>query len=89
MKLDKLIELAPVLVRRYASQDGYEQALSHMHSLNAPANMKVPIGTPRSPPVLSATAHSDEMVSEVNAANLEKSPHVEADGFDGDRVLTN
>ncbi|KIM79541.1 hypothetical protein PILCRDRAFT_10365 [Piloderma croceum F 1598] len=92
LKLDKLIELAPVLIRRYASQDAYEQALSRTHSLNAPANMKVPIGTPWSPPVLSATAHSDEMASEVNAANiekgnLEKPPHVEADGFDGDRVL--
>lgn len=96
LKLDTLIELASTLISRYASQDAYDQALSYTHSINAPADMQVPAGSPWVPSVSSSTVHVDVSVPTqpsvpANAAKngFETKPHVEADNFDGDRVLAN
>jgi hypothetical protein len=44
--LEKILEISRVLVRRYASQDAYNQALSKAESTAASTLMKVPHGTP-------------------------------------------
>ena len=76
-------------MRCYAFQNAYEQALSRTHSLNAPADMKVPAGTHWSPPVLSSSYRGNELAAKVDPPNREKPSHVEADNFDGDQVLAN
>ena len=88
--LETLLTQADVLVKCYASQDAYEQALSHTESKDAPDHMKVPFGSP-----IIATSSSDmetgSQQSDLPALPIEDVPkvHQEADEFDGDRVLAN
>ncbi|RDB16838.1 hypothetical protein Hypma_002483 [Hypsizygus marmoreus] len=57
-KLEELRDIARVLVKRYASQEAYEQALSAQESEDATETMKVPKGTPWTAPI-QATANSN------------------------------
>lgn len=122
---------ARTLVRRYASQEAYEQALSKRDSLDAPVSMKVPMGSIWNTPsniqssqpaaldileqldsdsddsaevkaaeTVEVTSRADAEASElrsnpgdedveVEGTKGKKATHVEAKGFDGDRVLAN
>jgi len=84
--LETLLTHAEILVNRYASQDAYEQVLSHAESSNALAPMKVPFGSPKTGSPSLGTPESNPP-----ALPTEDVPkvHQEADDFDGDRVLTN
>jgi hypothetical protein len=76
------MQLAPTLVKRYASQHAYEQALTCPDSTNASISHPIP-----------AIASNDEQVLQPPAGTpldeSEKKPHVEAEGFNWDRVLAN
>ncbi|KAF8057175.1 hypothetical protein FPV67DRAFT_1566211 [Lyophyllum atratum] len=122
--LEKLRNIGRILVRRYTSQEAYEQALSSKEWDMATDDMKVPKGTPWTAPVQSKkkarngdptqdvgqelneteVGDQDLGMSESNltdnqnttSAEANKPPddgkttvHVEAKGFDGDRVLAN
>jgi hypothetical protein len=88
--LETILTQADVLVKRYASQVAYEQALSHAESKDAPDHMKVPFGSPITTTSSSDMA-TDSPQSDLPALPIEDVPkvHQEADEFDSDRVLAN
>ncbi|KZP26721.1 hypothetical protein FIBSPDRAFT_909075 [Athelia psychrophila] len=88
-KLDTLLQLAPVLVKCNASQDAYFRALSRKAFDNSPADMKVTEGSPWVAAVHNPAAGPSTTRSTEKNTSTEKKCHVEADGFDGDRVLAN
>jgi Family of unknown function (DUF6589) len=99
--VEALRSIARTLVRRYASQEAHEQALSLTESRNAKSNMAIPFGKPFHPisraPGVTASTSQTETIPE----STEERPdvtvviedtvkvHVEKGGFDGDRVLAN
>ena len=88
--LETILTQADILVKRYASQDAYEQALSHPESKDAPDHMKVPFASPTTNTSSSETA-TDASQSNPPALPAEDVPkvHQEEEKFDGDRVLAN
>jgi hypothetical protein len=98
--VDALRSIARTLVRRYASQEAHEQALSLTESRNAKSNMAIPFGKPFRP-IETQTPGLTTSTSETETAreSTEERPnvviedtvkvHVEKEGFDGDRVLAN
>lgn len=89
--LETILTQANVLVKRYASQDAYEQALSHAESKDAPDHMKVPFGssiTTTSSSEMATDASQSDMLVALPAEDVPK-VHQEADKFDDDRVLAN
>ncbi|KAJ7754309.1 hypothetical protein DFH07DRAFT_705528, partial [Mycena maculata] len=85
--LDTLWENAQTLVRHYASQEAYHQALSRDFSDSVSAQMKVPRGTPWTAPI-HPNSHHDH--AEENPADGEEpTAHVEAPNFSGNRTLAN
>lgn len=89
---------ANILVGRYASQEAYEQSLSAAESRDAPAPMKVKVGTAVAVHNMDSAANANTTTqvnedSEVDPPSLpsESVPkvHQEAENFDGDRVLAN
>ena len=89
-QLEAILIQADILVKRYASQDAYEQALSLAESKDAPDHMKVPFGSPISNTSLPdmATDISQTAPPALPTEDVPKA-HQEADKFDGDRVLGN
>ncbi|KAJ7737519.1 hypothetical protein B0H16DRAFT_1325909 [Mycena metata] len=85
--LDILWATARKLVVRYASQKAYAQGVNKDLFDSAHSDMKVPLGTPWVPPAAGPRATEDEE----QAVEDDESPtvHVEADGFNGDRVIAN
>jgi len=83
----KLERIASTLVKRYASQDAYELALSKEKSVNASAEMKVPAGTHFTPPSTSIPEEPQPVTEE--AATTKEKPVMEEPGFTGDRPLAN
>ena len=77
-------------MKRYASQDAYEQALSHAESKDAPDHMKVPFGSPTanaSPSgIATNTAQNDPPALPAEAV---PKVHQEEEKFNGDWVLAN
>ncbi|KAJ7846812.1 hypothetical protein B0H13DRAFT_2285702 [Mycena leptocephala] len=67
--LDTLWENARKLVRRYASQEAYHQALSRDFSDSASEEMKIPRGTPWTAPTDPNTQHE---LTEENAIDLDE-----------------
>ncbi|EDR04537.1 uncharacterized protein LACBIDRAFT_330448 [Laccaria bicolor S238N-H82] len=88
--LETILIQADILVRRYASQDAYEQALSLLESKDAPDRMKVPFHAPISN-IRSLDIAMDISQAAPPALPTEDVPkvHHEADKFDGDWVLAN
>ena len=88
--LETILSQAGILVKRYASQDAYEQALSHAESKDAPDHMKVPFGSPTanaSPSgIATNTAQNDPPALPAEAV---PKVHQEEEKFDSDRVLAN
>jgi hypothetical protein len=86
--LETILIQADTLVKCYALQDAYEQALSQTKSKDAPDHMKVPFGSPISSTSSSCMA-PDISQSDLPALLSENVPKVyqEADKFDGDRIL--
>ncbi|KAJ7812437.1 hypothetical protein B0H14DRAFT_2208379, partial [Mycena olivaceomarginata] len=78
--LDTLWENAQILVRRYASQEAFHQALSRDLSDSASEGMKTPRGTPWTAPI---DINPDEPMPD------SPSVHTEAADFSGDRTLAN
>ncbi|KAJ7327496.1 hypothetical protein DFH08DRAFT_710387 [Mycena albidolilacea] len=94
--LETLWGNARLLVRRYASQEAYHQALSRDFSDSASEEMKIPHGTPwttpadinPNAPIAETTPDADDLGN--GAAEPEKpSVHTEATDFSGDRTLAN
>lgn len=57
--IEELWTIAQTLVRRYATQEAYETALSLKESEEASEMMKIPVGTPWMPPVRSRMAGNE------------------------------
>ncbi|KAJ7157224.1 hypothetical protein C8R46DRAFT_1165604 [Mycena filopes] len=87
--LHDLLATAKGLVRRYASQQAYTQALDKEWADSAPADMKLPTGSPWVPPVDSSPTRAGGDEPEEDEPETRPSVHVEADGFTGDRVMAN
>lgn len=77
--LDSLIAKGKIIVDWYASPNAYERALSKEASINSRPALRVPTGKVWDPS------------SATKTRILEAAPqgHIEAEGFDGDRVLAN
>ncbi|KAJ6610317.1 hypothetical protein B0H10DRAFT_2293130 [Mycena sp. CBHHK59/15] len=91
-RISRAIEGSRILVRRYASQQAYAQALNQDFVDSANVEMKIPLGTPWVSPVESSRTEDDEGEGEPedNEADPKRpSVHVEADDFMGDRVVAN
>ncbi|KAJ7635908.1 hypothetical protein B0H17DRAFT_1279587 [Mycena rosella] len=92
--VESLRESARVLVRRYASQEAYNQALSEELTDSASEEMKIPRGTPWTQPVDNSQseraddAHGDAEPDDDTEA-VKKGKHIEAPGFSGDRGMAN
>ena len=88
--LETILIQAGILVKCYASQDAYEQALSHAESEDAPDHIKVPFASPTTNTSSSGMA-TNTAQSDPPALPAEYVPkvHQEDEKFDGDRVLTN
>ncbi|KAJ7784967.1 hypothetical protein DFH07DRAFT_726168 [Mycena maculata] len=86
-----LLVAARKLVKRYASQQAYTQALNKDFADTAHADMKVPLGTPWVAPAETSRAKPDDAGGEPEEEMDPKRPtvHVEADDFMGDRVMAN
>ncbi|KAJ7263041.1 hypothetical protein C8J57DRAFT_1071083 [Mycena rebaudengoi] len=97
--LETLWDDARILVQRYASQKAYHQALSTEFTDSAEAKMRIPLGTPWTPPIQTSTTgamdggdgeeEEDEDEDGPPADELGEPEADEAEGFDGDRVLAN
>jgi hypothetical protein len=87
LKLETLKGIASTLVKRYASQDAYELALSKEKSVNASTGMKVPAGSHFTPPSTSIPEEPQPVTEE--AATEKEKPVMEEPGFTGDRPLAN
>lgn len=57
--IEELRTIARTLVRRYATQEAYETALSLKESEEASDMMKIPVGTPWMPPVRPGTSENE------------------------------
>lgn len=77
--LDSLIEMGKIIVYRYASLNAYKRALLKEASVNARPTLRVPTGK-----VWDPSSATKTRISEAAPQG-----HVEAEGFDGDRVLAN
>lgn len=75
--VESLLPLARVLVRRYASQQAYEQALSREESENATNSMKVPIGTPWTAPTQDPPLTSEATTEDLEGDSSDSSEDVE------------
>ncbi|KAJ7738991.1 hypothetical protein B0H16DRAFT_1424719 [Mycena metata] len=84
--LDGLLVMARKLVKRYASDQAYSQALDKEWADSAHADMKIPLGTTWVPP---ADVHSDSDDGTPKKTKKRPSVHIEAEDFTGDRVLAN
>ncbi|KAJ7105862.1 hypothetical protein C8R44DRAFT_715216 [Mycena epipterygia] len=80
-----LLKAARILVRRYASQQAYTQALNQDFADSANVDMKIPLGTPW----VSPEKYFPNRRMVVKRRKKRPSVHVEADDFMGDRVMAN
>ncbi|KAK7015321.1 hypothetical protein R3P38DRAFT_3321645 [Favolaschia claudopus] len=87
--LDELLLHAAALRRNYASHTAYNQSLSKTEYDSDP-DTAIPIGTPKPFAADNITTPAPEK-SNAGTGKGKKAPevHVEAEGFDGDRVLSN
>ncbi|KAJ7447560.1 hypothetical protein B0H11DRAFT_1878681 [Mycena galericulata] len=84
---DALWENARTLVRRYASQEAYHQALSGDFAESADEKMKIPRGSSWTAPI--DRDEANETGGKKKRKKKKKKAHTEAPDFSGDRSLAN